>query len=116
MSQKPNLSPKPNAHHTQVKPKFVPSTYLFVWNSGSLVTYPDTLKEFKLAAQKIGIHPKAIGTHSARKSRITIGIKQGLPDTVLIQLGRWKSLDSIKPYINLEPMDLANVLADHMDF
>ena len=90
-----------------------PSTLLFVWKNGSLVTYADTLRCFKNAAALIGIDSTSIGTHSARKTRITIGIAQGLPDSILLQLGRWKALDSIKPYIALRPMDLNNVLTKH---
>ena len=46
--------------------------------------------------------------HSLRKFTITDAIKQGLPDTVIVQLARWKSFNSIRPYINLEALDLLN--------
>ena len=33
-------------------------------------------------------------------------IKDGLPDTVVALLARWKSFQSIRSYIDMEPLDL----------
>jgi len=88
-----------------------PNTYLFAWADGSLVTYRDALSVFKGASSLVGANIATIGTHSARKARVVIGIKKGLPAHVLLLLGRWQALDSIKPYLHMEPLDLANALS-----
>lgn len=89
------------------------NTYLFTWDDGSYVTYRDALKVCKNVSSMIGANAEDIGTHSCRKARVVIGIKQGLPPHILMQLGRWQSLDSIHPYLRMEPQDLADaVLAD----
>ena len=83
-----------------------PDSYLFVWDDGSLVTYPELNQVFKNVAALVGADPESIGTHSARKARVVIGIKQGLPAHALLQIGRWSSLDSIIPYLRMGPLDL----------
>ena len=85
-------------------------TYLFVWADGSLVTYTDTLNCFKQASAAIGAKANVIGTHSARKARVVIGVKAGLPEHMLLLLGRWKSLDSVKPYLRMGPLDFSQAL------
>ena len=103
--------PLPCAYHETLRLESLisnlnPNTYLFVWNDGSLVTYPDLNVVFKNVAALVGADPESIGTHSARKARVVIGIKQGLPPHALLQIGRWASLDSVVPYLRMGPMDL----------
>ena len=88
-------------------------TYLFVWSDKTFVTYRDTLWSFKRAAQMVGSDWKTIGTHSARKARVVIGVKQGLSEPALLLLGRWKRLDSVKPYLRMGPLDLSSVLSSN---
>jgi hypothetical protein len=89
------------------------NTYLFTWSDGSLVTYSDTLACFKKASAIIGANAKDIGTHSARKARIVIGVKNGLPAHVLLLLGRWKQMDSIKPYLAMQPLDIYETIVNN---
>ena len=103
--------PLPCAYHETLKLESLisnlnPNTYLFVWDDGSLVTYPDLNMVFKNVAALVGADPESIGTHSARKARVVIGIKQGLPPHALLQIGRWASLDSVVPYLRMGPIDL----------
>jgi len=103
--------PLPCAYHETLRLESLISnleenTYLFTWNDRSLVTYNDTNHAFKQVASLVGADPDSIGTHSARKARVVIGIKQGLPSHALLQVGRWASLDSVIPYLRMGPADL----------
>ena len=82
------------------------NTYLFTWGDGSLVTYSDALFAYKRVAGLVGADAASIGTHSLRKARIVIGVKKGLPDQALLQIGRWSRFDSIVPYLEMGPLDL----------
>lgn len=83
------------------------STVLFSWANGSLVTKNQLRTILKNSAKKANIPDfNKIGTHSTRKLCIQYAIAHGVPDTVVIQIGRWKSFHSIKPYIKMSPLNL----------
>ena len=86
-----------------------PNTAIFTWAKGTFVTSKQTALFLKNACIEIGSDPKHVANHSMRKLLITEAIKQGMPDTVIVQLTDWKSFHSARPYINLEPQDLAEV-------
>ena len=82
------------------------NTVLFTWANGSFVTKSLFRSMLKRSASSIGIDPKGVGTHTTRKTCIQYAISVGLPDSIVVQLGRWKSFHSIRPYINLSPLGL----------
>ena len=81
-------------------------TVLFTWANGKFVTKSLFRALLKRACERIGLNSQGIGNHSTRKTCIQYALKCGLPDTILVQLGRWKSFHSIRPYINLSPLSL----------
>lgn len=92
-----------------------PNSALFTWSNGSYVTYRDALHVFKKVVELTGADPKSIGTHSARKTRIMIGLKQGLPQQILVLIGRWSCFESIRPYLDMSPQDLNELLAKEFE-
>ena len=81
-------------------------TCLFTLANGNLVTKGNLRNFLKNAGEKVGLNPDRIGNHTTRKTCIMYSIKHGLPDTIVVQVGRWKDFNSIKPYIALGPMEL----------
>jgi len=88
-----------------------PNTFLFVWADGSFVTYRDMLRLCKGASNLIGASSFDIGTHSARKARIVEAAKRGVPSHILLLMGRWSGMESIKPYLNMDPQSLATAIS-----
>ena len=83
------------------------NTILFTWSNGTLATKSQLRLLLRNVAKQIDILDfNQIGTHSTRKLCIQFAIVYGLPDTVVIQIGRWKSFNSIRPYIEMSPLDL----------
>ena len=87
-------------------PKCSSNTVLFTWANGSFVTKSLFRLMLKQSAALIGIDPAGVGTHTTRKTCIQYAIAVGLPDSIIVQLGRWKCFHSIRPYINLSPLGL----------
>ena len=83
-----------------------PQTVIFTWANGTFVTKHLFRSMLKQAAACVNLNPVGIGTHTTRKTCIQYAISYGLPDTILVQLGRWRSFHSIRPYINLSPLEL----------
>ena len=86
-----------------------PSTAIFTWANGKFVTSDDARKCLQNACLSIGSVADHISNHSWRKSCITQAIRQGMPDSLIVQLADWKSFESCRPYINLNPRDLIDV-------
>ena len=86
-----------------------PGTVLLTWSDGKFVTASQLRTILKNACTIIGSNPEHVATHSLRKTAITEAINAGIPDTVVTQLARWGSFASIRPYIDLHPMDLVAV-------
>ena len=85
------------------------NTILFTWANGTLATKNQLRSILRNVAKKIEIPDfYKIGTHSTRKLCIQYAIEYGVPDTVVIQIGRWRSFSSIRPYINMSPLNLLN--------
>ena len=63
----------------------------------------------------IGSNPDRVATHSLRKTAITEAINADIPDTVVTQLARWGSFASIRPYIDLHPIDLVAIRSKTQD-
>ena len=87
-----------------VDPK--PETVLFTWADGSFVTSNNLNTILKSLAHEIGSDAGEIGTYSLKKAAITQAIRDGIPDSVIVQLARWKNFESVRPYINLNPRQL----------
>ena len=92
-----------------------PATAIFTWANGTYVTSSQSRLQLKNALSTIGSNPAFVGNHSMRKLLITEGIRQGIPDSILVQLFDWKSFHSSRPYINLQPQDLVKVRQDYID-
>ena len=93
-----------------------PDTVLFTWANGDFVTTHLLRSMLKKVAAKIGINPDTIGNHTTRKTCIQHAIACGVPDTVLVQLGRWRSFQSLRAYIDLRPVSLINIRTNAMNF
>ena len=91
-----------------------PNTAIFSWTDGNYITTGAMRRRLLAAADAAGLDIAKLGNHSTRKLCITYSIQCGLPDTVVAQIGRWKCFDSIRPYINLNPLDLDMVRARAM--
>ena len=83
-----------------------PETLIFTWANGTLVTRRQWRNILRNTASKAGLLIKRLGTHSTRKACILYAMKCNTPDSILVQIGRWKSFNSIRPYINLPPLEL----------
>ena len=79
---------------------------IFTWANGKFVTSSDTNYALKNACKSIGVDHVHVANHSWRKTCVTQAIKQGMPDSLVVQLMDWKSFTSCRPYINLNPRDL----------
>ena len=86
--------------------KPTPETAIFTWENGNFVTTQDFRKKIKGLADQIGSNADEIGSYSLKKTAITQAILDGMPDSVVVQLARWRSFSSIRPYINLGPRQL----------
>ena len=86
-----------------------PHSALFVWPNGQYVTHHKAAEILKNTAANAGLDYESISAYSWKKTGITKAIRMGLPDTVVVQLARWRSFHSIRPYINLEPRQLAEM-------
>ena len=80
---------------------------IFQWSDRSLVSRSQVYTLIKKLAVAIGLDPKLVGTHSCRKGGIVDAILDGATDAVLLNLGRWKSFESIRHYIFMEQVQLA---------
>lgn len=83
-----------------------PKSAIFRWANRDHVTKYRANEILKNVAFNVGLDVEKISNYSWKKACITESIKRGLPDTVIVQLARWKSFHSIRPYINLEPRQL----------
>ena len=89
------------------------STYLFTWSDGTLVTYNEALAVCKKAAALVGAKWEDIGTHSARKARTVMAVRRGLTQEAILLIGRWKSFESIIPYLDMGPLEFSAHLSQH---
>ena len=89
--------------------KLARNTALFTWANGKYVTSSQSALALKNAVTEIGSDAQFIANHSMRKLLITQAVKQGMPESVIVQLVDWKSFNSSRPYIDLEPQDLVQV-------
>ena len=83
-----------------------PNTAIFTWENGNYVTAREASKYLKDCAKRVKIDWERISAYSLKKACITSELKEGLPDTIAVQLARWKNFHSIRPYINLGPRQL----------
>ena len=90
-------------------------TYLFTWANGSFVTYNEALNFFKAVSASVGANWKDIGTHSARKARTVIAACRGVPAHLLLLIGRWKNLESVRPYLQMSPLQFSSFLSGLFD-
>jgi hypothetical protein len=64
------------------------------------VTYDQFLGEVKQWAQEIGLPAKGYSTHSLRRGGATDQKLSGIPDTLIMLNGRWKSQDTMYKYFD----------------
>lgn len=83
-----------------------PQTALFTWKDGSYFTANQSRDYLKKFVNEIGSSYKNIGNNSLKKACIIFAIKNKTPDTIAVQLARWKSFNSIRSYINFNPRQL----------
>ena len=86
------------------KPK--PQTAIFTWKDGSYFTATQSRDYLKKFVSEIGSSHENIGNNSLKKACITFAIINKTPDTIAVQLARWKSFQSIRSYINFNPRQL----------
>ena len=81
-------------------------TALFTWKNGSYFTASQSREYLKKFVNEIGSSHINIGNNSLKKACIIFAMKNKTPDTIAVQLARWKSFQSIRSYINLNPRQL----------
>ena len=81
-------------------------TAIFTWKDGTYFTAQQSRDYLKKYVQEIGASPEKIGNHSLKKACITMALQKKTPDGIAVQLARWKSFQSLRSYINLNPRQL----------
>lgn len=92
------------------------NTALFTWADGTYVTQGQTRTILQNCISEIGSINHDVGNHSWKKTCVTEAITDGLPDSVIVQIAHWKSFNSMRPYINMEPRELAEKRANTRDY
>lgn len=69
--------------------------------SGKCLSSRTMSSVIKCGAKSLGEDPKKFGTHSLRSGGATAMFEAGIADTVIKQLGRWKS-DCYQAYTRIE--------------
>ena len=64
--------------------------------------YNFTLAQYKTRVEEIGLDPAKHGTHGTRRGGATDAIDAGVPDVLVMHLGRWRSVTSFERYIDDE--------------
>ena len=91
-------------------------TALFEWkHSRRLVTYNDILTKLRACITQIGLDSSNYGTHSFRRGAALDALRLQIPEPVCAQIGHWKSLESMSPYMRLDPHSIVNIRQHHTD-
>ena len=86
---------------------------IFQWHDRRVLSKTQAFAMLKNLSARVGLDPTLYATHSLRKGGIVDAIIEGASDAVLLNMGRWKSFDSIKSYIKLEQHHLAAIRSRH---
>ena len=81
---------------------------LFVLQAGTPLTRTYLVEQLHAALQRMGLNHSCFNGHSFRIGAATTAAMQGLEDSLIQTLGRWKS-DAFKMYIKLSRAQLAEV-------
>ena len=81
---------------------------LFILNSGTPLTRGYLVTQLQAALRKAGMDDSSYNGHSFRIGAATTAAQQGLQDSLIQTLGRWRS-DAFKVYIKLPRAQLANI-------
>ena len=81
---------------------------LFILQSGTPLTQTFLVVELKKALEQVGIEQSRYNGHSFRIGAATMAARQGIEDSMIQTLGRWRS-DAYKIYIRLPRAQLASI-------
>ena len=81
---------------------------LFILQSGAPLTRSYLVSQLQAALRQAGIEDSGFNGHSFRIGAATTAAQQGLEDSLIQTLGRWRS-DAFKTYIKLPRSQLASV-------
>ena len=81
---------------------------LFVWQDKTLVTYRQLLTRVRSLLSRIPLNldPQDYGLHSFRKGCILDSIRLEVPLSICKQIGNWKCVDSVDPYMKVDSHQL----------
>ena len=83
---------------------------LFLFNDGSVLSRPRLVQALHQALRAAGVDDSRFSGHSFRIGAATTAARVGLPDSLIITLGRWKS-STFARYIRTSWQDLSAVSA-----
>lgn len=86
-----------------------PSDFIFVWSNGTMMSSQHVGIFLANLLIRLDLDPTLYSTHSLRKTLVTDAILHGCPDSVIMNIGRWKSYNSMLSYINLDPQRMLDV-------
>ena len=81
---------------------------LFILTSGAPLTRPYLVSSLQAALRSAGLDDKQYNGHSFRIGAATTAAQQGIEDSLIQTLGRWRS-DAYKLYIKLPRAQLASI-------
>ena len=82
----------------------------FRFNNGQFLTRERLVKELRAALSKAHINPDLYAGHSFRIGAATVAHAQGIEDSMIMTLGRWKS-NAYQRYIKIPQQRLASISA-----
>ena len=83
---------------------------LFFFRSGAHLTRPSMVVELRKALSEVGLDPNHFSGHSFRKGAATTAAAQGIPDSQIKLLGRWRSA-AFQVYLNPSGQQIASLAA-----
>ena len=81
---------------------------LFICADGSTLSRPKLVRYLRQALKEAGIDAAPFSGHSFRIGAATTAARQGLSDSLIQTLGRWKS-SAFTSYIRIPPQNLASI-------
>lgn len=92
-----------------------PNAAIFEKSNGKLLSYREIGCEIKRLCKEVGMDPKAYAPHSLRKGGATDYIAWGVPIIIVKDMGRWKAIESMEPYRQLDAISLIRLATDRID-
>ena len=97
--------------------KLVSHAALFIWEDRTLVTYRQLLTQVRVLLGQIplNLEPKDYGLHSFRKGCILDSIRLDVPLSICKQIGNWKCVESVDPYMKVDSHQLVQFRQNAID-